>query len=160
MMRGRPPRQYWSDRELETFRRSLVTWMRQEGYDAESLEEELGYNSEGLLVRTYLGVIDSAKPPSVPFVEKLRELGFDPAVVKGNLHPTKDNAATHKLPAGTVISGEPVQCPECAAEAEEGKRAWTRTWYVFPWGNQRYCCVEHRRAWYRRQRRTEDANDS
>lgn len=53
-----------------------------------------------------------------------------------------------------------VQCPECAAEAEEGKRAWTETWYVFAWGNQKYCCREHRRAWYARQRAKERADSA
>jgi hypothetical protein len=127
--------------------------MRESGYDAVSLEKKLGYNSKGLLVRTYLGVIESAKPPSEPFIQRLQEAGFDGAEISANLHVTKDTYAKCELPAGTVVFGEPAQCPECAAEAEEGKRAWTETWYVFPWGNQKYCCREHRRAWYRRQQR-------
>ena len=126
--------------------------MREEGYDAESLEDAMGYNSDGLLVRTYLGELESARQPSQAFIDKLSLLGFDGSRYRSSAHLAKGVIAKEELPPGTIVMGNPVQCPECVAEAEEGKRPWTKTWYVFSWGNQKYCCREHRSAWYRRQR--------
>jgi len=151
MSRGRPQNEPWTEKELSSFRQALAAWMRENDYNAISLEEELGYNSKGLLVRTYLGAIDSAKPPSRPFIEKLRGLGFNGSHFERDLHVTVDTVSRHELPPGTVVCGEPVQCPECVAEAKEGKRPWSKTWYVFAWGNQIHCSEDHRRAWYRRQ---------
>lgn len=126
--------------------------MRDNGYTAQSLERELGYNSKGLLVRMYVGELESSRQPSQGFIDRLSELGFNATEYHTTSHLAKGVTTKEQLPHGTVVMGDPVQCPECAAEAEEGKRPWTKTWYVFPWGNQKYCCPEHRRAWYRRQR--------
>jgi len=111
----------------------------------------MGYNSDGLLVRMYLGELESSREPSNPFLDRLAEVGFDP---DKSVTPQRKRTI-YDIPSTAKIIAEPVQCPECVAEAEEGKRAWTETWYVFPWGNQKYCCVEHRRAWYKRQRAKE-----
>jgi len=125
--------------------------MASEGYTPTSLEESLGYNSDGLLVKMYLGELSTEREPSDPFCEKLEGLGFDGKVEPKSRKIAMAAFAKREPPPGTVVLGEPRQCPECVAEAEEGKRAWTDTWYIFPWGNQKYCCEAHRRAWYRRQ---------
>lgn len=111
------------------------------------LEERLGYNSDGLLVRMYLGELETSRAPSNPFLARLAGIGFDP----DQSTAPREEKRIYDIPARARILADPKQCPECVAEAKEGKRSWADTWYVFPWGNQKYCCVEHRRAWYRRQ---------
>jgi hypothetical protein len=121
------------------------------------LERRLGYNSQGYLVRTYLGWLDTHRAPSDEFLGRLEAEGFewDPAASFAPREAKKvtGTVAAHELPPGTLIVGKPRRCPECVAEAQEGKRLMSQTWYVFPYGNQKYCSVEHRKAWYRRERR-------
>lgn len=126
-------------------------WMGENNFTPKTLEEALGYNSDGLLVRTYLGELESSRQPSQPFLDRLEKLGFSGSDYHTERHIAKGVSARTELPPGTHILSDPRQCPECAAEAQEGKRSWAQTWYVFPWGNQIYCCEEHRRAWYKRQ---------
>ena len=76
-----------------------------------------------------------------------------------NIGPGLSRDLVVQLPPGTVIVGQPRQCPECAAEAEEGKRHPARTWYVFAHSNQKYCSPKHRRAWYRRTRKARSSNE-
>ena len=162
-MRGRPPNPTWDEATLTEFREALRLFMLERHLTGQVLEERMGYHSSGYLVRTYLGEVKSPRRPSQPFLERLKQVGFSFSP-NGNGNPTLASlhhlpagvAAVAELPPGTVIVGQPRQCPECAAEAEEGKRHWARTWYVFAHSNQRYCSCRHRRAWYRRRRKTED----
>jgi hypothetical protein len=160
-MRGRPPNPAWDEVTLSEFREALRLFMVERELTAQMLEEEMGYHSSGYLVRTYLGEVQSPTPPSQPFLKRLEEVGFSFSP-DGNGRPPSTSlhhlpsgvAAVAELPPGTVIVGQPRQCPECAAEAEEGKRHPARTWYVFAHSNQKYCSPKHRRAWYRRNKRT------
>ncbi len=166
-MRGRPPRTEWTDGQLKAWREALRAWMMERGYGPRELEDLLGYNSGGYLVRMYLGELETSRPPSARFVRRLEEVGFSPngdgrqETFPADLRPVvaPGVVAVADLPPGTVILGEPRQCPECAAEAEEGKRHPSRTWYVFPHPRQKYCSPEHRRAWRRRQRRRRQAEE-
>lgn len=154
-MRGRPPSAYfWSKEELGSFREALRCFMLEQGFDPLGLEKELGYRSSGYLVRTYLGEMKHDLPPSQPFLERLTELGFKTNGHRpSTLHHIRSGVvALADLPPGTVILGEPRQCPECVAESSEGERHPVRTWYVYPYACQIYCCRRHRRAWYRRVR--------
>jgi hypothetical protein len=150
----------WTDQGLAAFRQQLQAWMVDLDLDERGLEELLGYNSQGYLVRMYLGVLPSSRPPSARFLARLKRAGFSD---NGNLRPatfphqvysiTSGVVAVADLPVGTVIFGTPRQCPECVAEAEEGLRPRARTYYVYAHPCQKYCSTEHRRAWHRRQRR-------
>jgi hypothetical protein len=159
-MRGRQPRAEWSEQRLRAFQDRLRAWMAERDLDAWALGELLGYRSNGLLVRMYLGDLETTRVPSAPFLERLKEAGFsgngagDEPIFPTELHPVVSGVvAVTSLTPGTVILGQPRQCPECLAEAEEGERHPARTWYIFAHPRQRYCSVEHRRAWYRRQRK-------
>ncbi len=161
-MRGRPPRIPWDEVTLTAFREALRLFMAEQGLTPQTLEEQLGYHSSGYLVRTYLGEVEQPLPPSQRFLDRLEHIGFSfspnghNSPARLTFHPLPTGVvAVADLPPGTVILGQPRQCPECAAEAEEGKRHPARTWYVFAHPNQRYCSPEHRRAWYRRQKRSE-----
>ena len=162
-MRGRPPNPTWDEAALTEFREALRLFMLERKLTPETLEGEMGYRSSGYLVRTYLGEVQKPAPPSQPFLNRLEQIGFsfspngNGKSIPSSLHHLPAGvAAVAELPPGTVIVGQPRQCPECAAEAEEGKRHPARTWYVFAHSNQRYCSCRHRRAWYRRRRKTGD----
>ena len=151
-MRGRPSRPHWTEADLIAFRQRLQDWMDEQGIGPQELEQQLGYSSGGCLVRMYLGELETSRAPSATFVARLKEAGFSP---NGGHRPTTPDqlhriragvVAVADLPPGTVVLGEPRQCPECLAEVEEGTRHPARTWYVFPHPNQRYCCLRHRRA--------------
>ena len=159
-MRGRPPNLPWDEASLADFREALRLFMLERELTPQTLEELLGYRSSGYLVRTYLGEVKRPHPPSQPFLERLEQVGFSfspnghggPAQT-GIHHLPAGVVAVAELPPGTIVVGQPRQCPECAAEAQEGRRHPARTWYVFAYANQRYCSPRHRRAWYRRRRR-------
>jgi hypothetical protein len=163
-MRGRQPRAEWSEQQLRAFQRKLRAWMAERDLDPQALGELLGYRSNGLLVRMYLGDLETTRVPSVPFLERLEQAGFsgngsgEEPILPVELHPVVSGVvAEASIAPGTVVLGQPRQCPECAAEAQEGKRHPARTWYVFAHPRQRYCCPKHRRAWYRRQKRSKEA---
>jgi hypothetical protein len=151
----------WDEVTLTTFREALRLFMLEHELTPQGLEGQLGYRSGGYLVRTYLGEVRRPLPPSQRFLERLERIGFSFSP-NGNEPSGAPQASVHHLPAGvvavvelpvgTVIAGQPRQCPECVAEAVEGKRHPARTWYVFGHPNQRYCSPKHRRAWYRRQK--------
>ena len=135
--------------------------MMEHGLGPRELEKLLGYRSNGYLVRMYLGELETDRRPSARFLERLKAAGFSPdgdgVDADTDLRPVTAAGivAVDDLPPGTVILGHPRQCPECAAEADEGKRHPARTWYVFPHPQQRYCSPKHRRAWYKRRKKAE-----
>jgi hypothetical protein len=159
-MRGRPPGIHWDDNIIARFREALRAFMLERGLTPEMLERELGYRSKGYLVKTYLGEVQKPQPPSMPFLTRLTKIGFvfspDGGAPPGHVHHIPAGVvAIAELPPGTVIVGEARQCPECLAEAQEGKRHPDRTWYVFAHPRQKYCSARHGRAWRRRRRRAE-----
>jgi hypothetical protein len=160
-VRGRPANLPWDEATLAAFREALRLWLLERGLTPQALETELGYRSKGYLVRTYLGEVQRPLPPSPPFLERLKRIGFSFSPDRRGRPPRAVHhlptgvAAVAELPPGTLIVGEPRQCPECAAEAGEGKRHPSRTWYVFAHPRQRYCSLQHRRAWHRRQRKAD-----
>lgn len=163
-MRGRPPGPPWDKVTLAAFREALRLFMLERELTPRTLEELMDYHSSGYLVRTYLGEVQRPLPPSQPFLKRLEGTGFTfspdgrDRPPQAGLHSLPAGvSAVAELPSGTVIAGQPRQCPECAAEAQEGKRHPARTWYVFAHPRQRYCCPKHRRAWYRRQKRSKEA---
>ncbi len=158
-MRGRHPKvNHWTEQQVGNFRKTLRAWMVERSLDPEELEGLLGYRSGGYLVRMYLGELETDRPPSLAFRKRLEDVGFSgngrgldfPAELRS---VPSGVVAAADLPSGTIVLGTPRQCPECVAEAEEGRRHPARTWYVFAHPNQKYCSPEHRRAWYRRRRR-------
>lgn len=160
MSRGRPSKRPWVPGELRVWRRRLREWMVRQGYTALDLEKLLGYNSRGLLVRMYLGELETSRPPSSTFRKKVKRIGFDPNDIMVHKVRRVLVDSDFDLPVGTRVLAQPKQCPECVAEAKEGKRPMSQTWYVYPYANQIYCCVAHRRAWYRRIRESDSKSRS
>lgn len=156
----------WDEATLTAFREALRWFMLERELTPQALEERLGYRSNGYLVHTYLGEVKRPLPPSQRFLERLEQIGFS---FSPNGHDSPTRTSVHHLPAGvvavaelppgTMIVGQPRQCPECVAEAEEGRRHPARTWYVFAYPNQKYRSLEHRRAWYRRRSRKASDKD-
>lgn len=153
-MKRKSLKRIWTEKDLASFREALRSWILEHNLSAAELEERLGYHSGGYLVHVYLGDLETSRAPSDPFVDALEMRGFtwEEELPLRKARKSPGVFALRDLPTGTLVVGEPVQCPECLAEAREGKRPLSQTWYVFPYGNQKYCCPAHRRAWYRRQR--------
>lgn len=155
-MRGRPRTKNWTPEEIEGFQQALANWLVATGRTPEELEAQLGYQSDGVYVRLMMGELqEKDRPPSEEFLHRLEEQGFEwngKAPVAVHLSAAHGVYALADLPEGTIVVGEPQQCPECLAEHLEGKRPLARTYYVFSHPMARYCPAGHRRAWYRRKR--------
>lgn len=167
-MRGRRLRAEWSEQQLRAFQERLRAWMAERDLDPQTLGELLAtgvmasWCASDASHRAYLGDPEATRVPSVPFVERLEQAGFsgnggDEPVFPAELHPVVSGVvAEASIAPGTVVPGQPRQCPECAAEVHEGRHYPARTWYVFAHPRQKYCCPKHRRAVYRRQKRSKE----
>ncbi len=129
--------------ELRAFRTSL-------NYSPRELEEALGYESRGKLVRALEGCFPTPRQPSREFVWRLGEFKAVGPIPKPPWAP----ALVYDPQAAAVplerIKAEARRCLECAAETLEGRRPEAGSWYWFGHPRARFCSRQHRRAWRRR----------